>query len=157
MLPPSSPVLKYFQSTSYYLANSKLATLTTVPGGKAHAGLGSSEDTVRLVLFWTRSPPNTEGYDGDSQDTKVTAMIDIARMMWKKLDLCKRKEILHLVYLCLMMSYPNYLKNCHLNYTRLPLVAEFLKLVIAEPSHRVSTIRTYAKEDEFFMPSKGTH
>jgi hypothetical protein len=104
---PSS-VHRYFQSTSCYLANSKVGTVTTIPGGDAHAGFGSSKDIVRVLLFWTGSPLGVDGYDGDSQDTKVTAMIDLAKRLWDELILAETKQILHLVCLCLMMSYPQY-------------------------------------------------
>ena len=148
---------QYFQSTSFHLANSKVGTVTTVPGGEAHAGFGSSKDTVRVLLFWTRSPASATGYDGDTQDTKVTAMMDIALRLWDQLPVPERQEMLHLVYLCLMMSFPQYKMNCHRNYVDCPRVAQFLIDVTTCPRKHKSIINSYAKNNRFFVNNKGTN
>jgi hypothetical protein len=131
--------------------------LLFLPGGDAHAGFGSSKDIVRVLLFWTGSPLGVDGYDGNSQDTKVTAMIDLAKRLWGKLIVAERKQMLHLVYLCLMMSYPQYKKLCHRKYAERPIVFKFPVDVTENPDGKNRIINSYAKINRFFVDQKGTH
>jgi hypothetical protein len=152
----SSSVHPYFQSKSCYLANSKVGTVTTIPRGDAHAGYGSSKDIVHALLFWTGSPVSAVGYDGDSQDTKVTAMIDLTGRLWEGLLVPEREQMLHLVCLCLMMSYPQYKRLCHRNCTERPMVYKFLVAVTEKPDSKKSIIKNCAKNTRFFVEQQGT-
>jgi hypothetical protein len=145
----------YFQSTSSYLANSKRGTTTSIPGGEAHAGYGSSKSDlrdfiVRLLIFWTGAPTGTIGYDGDSQDTKVTTTLDLAFRLWDDLKNKLREEMLWLVCLTLMMSFPIYKQFCHRNFSERPTVQDFICEVMEKPNDHEQIIARYALFDNFF-------
>jgi hypothetical protein len=76
-------------------------------------------------------------------------MIDIANRLWGQLCLPGRQGMLHLVYLCLMMSYPQYKVLCHRNYVERPMVAKFLTEVTEQHGKQKTIINAYAKIDRF--------
>ena len=102
----------YFDYTSCYVSNCPAGTVSSTSGGVAHAGSGSANDIIRIVMFWTayNKDNHSRRYNSDDQVTKLTMIIDITLHLWFTLDgkdeddLEVRKQLIGLIYFFLFHS-----------------------------------------------------
>ena len=99
-----------------YVKNCPPGTAYSIDGGVIHCGSGSTDGSLRLLLFWTFTRKNDEPYDNDVQGTRLTLITDIISMMWKELTYKERFHALKAVTYCFYASEPNYRKFAPLSF-----------------------------------------
>ena len=87
-VPSDSLDKTYFDYESFYVSNCTAGTISSTSGGVAHAGSGSANDTIRILMFWTayNKENHSSRYNSDDQITKLTMIIDITLNLWVTLS-----------------------------------------------------------------------
>jgi len=117
----------YFAARKLSSKKSPTSTFSSIAGGVPHAGAGSTnESSCRLILFYTGTSKDVEGYEGDTQETKLTTMIEISSQLWGTATLNSRKDLIHLIALTITMSNFTYTEIACNNYSHTPKIAELI-------------------------------
>lgn len=113
----------FFDYESFVVTNCTPGTVTSVPGGIIHAGSGSSNYSVRILMFWTayNFENSSQRYNSDDQITKLTIIIDITLHLWTDLlndaeTLMVRKNLIGMIYYFLLHSSRLYQETASAHY-----------------------------------------
>jgi hypothetical protein len=158
-IPTQSPsIQKFFQCTVTSVKNSPAGTVSQLNGGVPHSGAASSgPNVVRAVLFWQGSFPNEDPYEGDTQDTKVSLIVEIAVPNWRSIAVKTRSVLLSFIYSSLLMSSTNYRDSITDHYTNYPTFVKFLHQLNKTAPYPASIpgvkriINTYSKITGLFI------
>ena len=85
---------KYFGYEWMLIKNAPTCTYTRIDGGIVHSGSGISTNRVRTILFWSGRPQQkSKKYDPDTQETKLSVMVEIIRVLWVENPLLRQQMV----------------------------------------------------------------
>jgi len=116
-----------FDWTALNIIDAPMGTYYSVNGGIIHAGAGSTNGDVRVMLFWTWHGSGDEEYDKDKQETKLSLIVTLAMEVWPSLDkYLLKKEMIQLVYYCFMTCEDGYKKTAKNTFHNYPNVVKLI-------------------------------
>jgi len=146
----------YFDYESCYVSNCTAGTVSSTSGGVAHAGSGSANDIIRIVMFWTAYNKDNHimRYNSDDQITKLTMIIDITLHLWSTLnveeevDLEVRKQLIGLIYFFLFHSSKLYQASAPSHYVASfhlhEMMQEMRKIMKKQKTSKINNNKRYS-------------
>ena len=138
----------YFDYESFYTTNCSPGTCSSIAGGIAHAGSGSHEAMIRILMFWTAyySTNPQEKYNSDEQITKLTIIIAITLYLWPTFEdnnkLQQRYGLICLINFFLFHSNALYKKTAPNHFLHIPFIYNIIlneMLQIMKPRPKYNT------------------